>query len=64
MDLPINELRDEVATEGSPVWRAFHRGMAEAAREIRERDFELAKTGSPAAADALREHLRTMMNEL
>jgi hypothetical protein len=38
--------------------------MAEAALEIRERDIELARAGSPAAADALRFHLRKMLNDL
>lgn len=64
MDLPINELRDEIATEDSLVHKAFFSGMAEAALEIRERDIELARAGSPSAADALRSHLRKMLNDL
>ena len=64
LELPINELRDEVAIENSPVHQAFYAGMAEAALEIRERDIELARAGSPSAAEALRGHLRKMMNEL
>lgn len=64
MELPINELRDEIATEDSPVHQAFYYGMAEAALEIRERDIELARAGSPSAADALRNHLRKMLNDL
>lgn len=64
MELPINELRDEIAMEDSPVHQAFYSGMAEAALEIRERDIELARAGSPSAADALRNHLRKMLNDL
>ena len=64
LELPINELRDEVAMENSPVHQAFYAVMAEAALEIRERDIELARAGSPSAADALKNHLRKMMNEL
>ena len=64
LDIPINVLRDEIATESSEIHRAFYSGMAEAALEIRERDIELARAGSPAAADALRFHLRKMLNEL
>lgn len=64
LELPINNLRDEIASEFSPVHKAFYSGMAKAALEIRERDIELARAGSPSAADALRNHLRKMMNEL
>ena len=64
LDLPINELRDEIATEDSPVHQAFYSGMAEAALEIRERDIDLARAGSPSAADALKDHLRKMLNDL
>jgi len=64
MDMPISPLRDDVATEGHPAHISFYKGMAEASLEIRERDMELAKAGSPAAADALRGYLRKMMNEL
>lgn len=64
MDVPISCLSDDVATEGHPARQAFYKGMAEASLEIRERDIELAKAGSPAAADALREYLRKMLNEL
>ncbi len=64
LDIPINELRDEIATDGSPIHRAFYSGMAKAALEIRERDIELARAGSPSAADALRDHLRKMLNDL
>lgn len=64
LELPINEFRDEISSENSPVHKAFYAGMAKAALEIRERDIELARAGSPSAADALRNHLRKMMNEL
>ncbi len=64
LDMPINEVRDDIATEGSPAWKAFYKGMALAAKDIRERDIELAQAGSPAAADALRIHLRKMMSDL
>ena len=64
LDIPINQLRDEISTEGSPVWTAFHKGVAQAAMEIRERDFDLAKAGSPAAAEALRAHLKRILNDL
>ncbi len=64
LELPVNELRDDIACEQSEVHKAFYSGMAEAALEIRERDIELARAGSPSAADALRNHLRKMLNEL
>ena len=64
LDIPINELRDDIATEGSPAWSAFHKGLAQTAKEMREMDMELAKAGSPAAAEALRTHLKRIMNDL
>ena len=64
LELPINELKDDIACEDSEVHKAYFSGMAEAALEIRERDIELARAGSPSAAEALRGHLRKMMNEL
>jgi len=64
LDIPINELRDEIATEGSPAWTAFHKGVAETAKEMRERDLDLAKAGSPAAAEAIRSYLKRILNDL
>lgn len=64
MDMPISLLSDDVATEDHPAHKAYYKGMAEASLEIRERDLELAKAGSPAAADALRVYLRKMLSEL
>ena len=64
LELPINELKDDIACEDSDVHKAFYSGMAEIALEIRERDMELARAGSPSAADALKHHLRQMMSEL
>ena len=64
LELPINELRDEIATVGSPAHQAFYSGMAKTALKIRERDLELAEAGSPSAAEALKDHLRKMMNDL
>lgn len=64
MGISISELRDDIAVVDSPAYVAFYSGMAETAREMRERDIELAKAGSPSAADALRDHLRKMMNDL
>lgn len=64
LDVPTSVLRDDIATEGSEVHKAYFSGMAEAALEVRERDIDLARAGSPSATDALRGHLRKMLDDL
>ena len=56
--------RDDIATVGHPARVAYLSGYAETALEIRKRNLDLAKAGSPAADEALRIYLKRMMNDL
>ncbi len=63
-DIDEMQLRDEISTSGSPLRKAYFRGMAEQALKIRKRNLELADAGSPAADEAVRGYLRKMMYDL
>ena len=64
LDCDEVQLTDDVRTTGSEVRKAFMKGYAKAAHEIRLRNMDLSKAGSPAADEALRGYLKQMMNEL
>jgi len=64
LDIDEMELRDDIATRGTEVRKAFYGGYAKTALKVRERNLELAEAGSPAADDAIRIYLREMLNDL
>ena len=55
---------DDIITTGHEARRAYLKGFAKTANEIRKRNLDLAAAGSPAADEALRSYLRRMMTEL
>lgn len=64
--LDIDEVTffDDIITTGHEARRAYLKGFAKTANEIRKRNLDLAAAGSPAADEALRSYLRRMMAEL
>ena len=64
LDCDEVQLTDDVRTPGSADRKAYMTGYAKAAHEIRMRNMDLSKAGSPAADEALRGYLKKMMNDL
>lgn len=58
-----DELRDELGNRHSPACKAYKRGKAKTARELRKADIDMALAGSPTAAVQIAEHLRKMLED-
>lgn len=54
----------DIATKGHPARAAYMRGMASTARELRERNLELAKACAPSAIEQCFKDLRQMLQDL
>ncbi len=66
LEPPINEdmLALDIATHGHPARMAYVRGMAATAKELREKNLQLAKACSPSAMEQCFHDLQEMMLNL
>lgn len=61
MGVDERELRDEIDDPLSAASVAYRRAKAQVALAMRQEDIELAKAGSPTAAEAVAAHYRKMI---
>lgn len=64
LEIPIFELRAILEDEKHPAYRIYQKNLAIIARQIRQRDLELANAGSAVAAEAVVQHFRRMTEDL
>lgn len=55
--VPVDELRRELTCLDTPFARAYRKGTLEAQIKLRYQDMMFAKAGSPAALEAMMQHL-------
>lgn len=60
LDMEEDALRAELAMPGSPMRRAYLKAKARTALEMRRRELELARVGSPLAVQMAGAYLRDM----
>lgn len=62
VDMDVSVFRDALCDQTSDIAKAYRRGKAKCALELRKNDIELAMAGSTTAAIQVVEHLRKMEN--
>ena len=64
LELNERELRDDINTIDNPARKAYYTGFAKTALEVRKRNIELSKAGSPSADEAVRGYINKLMRDL
>lgn len=63
LDVPPEELRDDIASRSSPAYRAYRRGKVRSIIELRRQEMEFARAGSPLAAESTARALLDMEDD-
>ena len=63
VEVPADELRSDIADEGSEVGRRYRRGKALSKVELHQQEMALAKVGSPLALENARRNLLDMEDD-
>ncbi len=63
LELKAEELRQDIHTEGSPAYVAYHKGKATSKVQLHAQEMTLAKVGSPLALENARKNLMDMEDD-
>lgn len=63
LDLPADELRDDISNRSSPASKAYFKGKAASKAAIHKQVMALSKLGSPLALDTAHKNLLDMEDD-